>query len=168
MSPWSAPVPLDVARHDRKAFRCGTDALDHWVRRYAAQSHVAGTARVFVSTPVDDPTRIAGLYALAASSIVRAGATPAAAKGSPEPVPALLLGRLAVDERYRGQGLGAALLRDALLRCLAVADSVGIAVLLVHAQDEPARQFYEHFGFEAGALDSRTLMLRVKDIPRSV
>lgn len=161
---WAAPVPLETKVHDRQAFECGTPALDEWVKRYAAQSHAAGTSRVFVSAPLGEPSRIAGIYGLHLGGVSRAEATVAAAKGSPDPVPAVVLGRMAVDRKFQGLGLGSALLHDVLLRTLVIADNAGAKVLLVHAKDENAQSFYRHHGFEPSPIDAMTLMLLVQDI----
>lgn len=165
MSNWSAPVPLDITLHNRKAFTCGNEVMDAWVHRYAAQSHVAGTARMFASTPVGTPEAIAGFYTLSTGSVSRQAATALAAKSAPDPVPALLIGRMAVDLKHRGQGLGSGLLRDAMQRTLAVARNAGVKVLLVHVKDEAARDFYLHHEFDSSPIDDMTLMLLVQDIP---
>ena len=104
-----------------------------------------------------------GYYALAATSIQRADVTFRAAHGMPQPVPAVLLGRLAVSQKEQGQGLGRYLVRDAILRTLNAAAIVGVRVLLVHAASENVRLFYERLGFEPSPTDPLHLMLLLKD-----
>ena len=104
-----------------------------------------------------------GYYALAATSIQRADLTFRAAHGMPQPVPAVLLGRLAVSQREQGQGLGRYLVRDAIIRTLHAAAIVGVRVLLVHAASEDVRRFYGRFDFEPSPTDALHLMLLLKD-----
>ncbi len=162
----NAPVLLEPKRHQRSAFQSGNAELDKWMRRYANQSQAAGTTRVFVATPVREPAVIAGFYSLHLGAIERRRASAAAAQRAPDPVPAVVMGRLAVDDRFAGQGLGAGLLRDALERTLLVAAHAGARVFLAHAKDEQAKSFYAHHGFEASPVDPLTLILLVQDIPR--
>lgn len=162
---WNAPVLLDTKRHQRGAFSCGTADLDDWIKKYASQSQAAGTTRVFVATPLDDDTTIAGFYSLHLGSLERERGSVAAARRSPDPIPAVVMGRLAVDSTFAGQGLGEGLLRDALERTLLIAQHAGAKIFLVHAKDERATSFYLHFGFEESPLDALTLMLLVQDLP---
>ena len=104
-----------------------------------------------------------GYYALAATSIQRADLTFKAAHGMPQPVPAVLLGRLAVSQKEQAQGLGRYLVRDAIIRTLNAAAIVGVRVLLVHAASEDVRRFYERFDFEPSPTDPLHLMLLLKD-----
>lgn len=162
---WNTPVLLDPKRHQRGPFSCGTAELDDWIKKYASQSVAAGTTRVFVATPVEDATVIAGFYSLHLGSLERQRGSLAAARRSPDPISAVVMGRLAVDAKFTGQGLGEALLRDALERTLLIASNAGAKIFLVHAKDERAKSFYLHFGFEMSLLDELTLMLLVHDIP---
>lgn len=162
---WNTPVLLDPKRHQRRPFSCGSLELDDWIRKYASQSQAAGTTRVFVATPVEDDTIIAGFYSLHLGSLERQRGSLAAAGRSPDPIPAVVMGRLAVDSKFSGQGLGEALLRDALERTLLIASNAGAKIFLVHAKDEQAKFFYLHYGFEVSPFDELTLMLLVQDIP---
>jgi GNAT superfamily N-acetyltransferase len=142
--------------------------LDVWLRKYALQSVASGSARVFVINDAEQD-RVVGYHALSAASVTREQATSRAAKGMPRhPIPAGLLARLAVDASVQGRGLGAWLLRDAMLRTLSAAEEVGIRVMLVHAISEKAAQFYEHFGFERSPTDRLNLQMLIKDIRASV
>jgi GNAT superfamily N-acetyltransferase len=137
------PVALQ-ASHRTEDFHCGSLALDEWLRKHALQSHRSGGSRVFVTTETDSD--IAGYYALAAgrSSPVRLVRGLAAN----QPVPVVLLGRLAVDARHQGRHLGRSLLLDGMTRVLQAGELIGIRALLVHAIDERAREWYAQFGFE--------------------
>jgi GNAT superfamily N-acetyltransferase len=149
-------------------FDCGTESLNRWLQRHAGQAQGAGSARTYV---VHDEVqgRVVGYHAIAAASVTPDEATSRAARGMPRhPIPAILLARLAVDSSAQGRGLGAWLLRDAMLRTLSAADEVGIRVLLVHAIDERAAAFYERHGFEASATDALNLQMLVKDIRLAV
>jgi predicted N-acetyltransferase YhbS len=84
----------------------------------------------------------------------------------PDPVPVALLGRLAIDRCWQGSGLGAALLRDAVLRVVGAAGTIGVRALLVHAISDEAKAFYEHWGFQASAADSMTLMITIEEAKR--
>jgi GNAT superfamily N-acetyltransferase len=156
---YSTPRPIS-ADDDTSSFSSGDSALDEWLKRYALVNHTAGAARVFVTLR---DTQVVGYYALAATSIMRDDATERAAKAMPQPVPAILLGRLAISQKEQGHGLGKHLLRDAVTRTLLAAEAIGVRVLLVHAVSEDARQFYLHFGFEPSPTDPLHLMLLLKD-----
>ena len=113
--------------------------------------------------------RVVGYHALSAATVTHAEATERAAKGMPRhPIPAGLLARLAIDRSVQGQGIGAWLLRDAMLRTLSAAEEAGIRVMLVHAIDESAAAFYERFGFERSPTDRLNLQMLIKDIRAAV
>jgi GNAT superfamily N-acetyltransferase len=143
-----------------ESFDCGNEALDAWLRQRALRNEREDASRTYV---VVHEGRVIAYYALAVAAIPHAGATGRARRNMPDPIPAMLLARLAVDTAFQGHQLGANLLRDAIRRTLAAADIAGIRVLLVHAVDERARMFYEHFGFEASPTDELHLMLVLKD-----
>lgn len=158
--------PRPIAQDDDTSqFSCGDETLDRWLRRYALMNHVGGGARTYVTTRGG---KVAGYYALAATSIQRADATPRAAHGMPQPVPAVLLGRLAVSQKEQGRGLGRHLVRDAIIRTLNAAEIVGIRVLLVHAASEDVRRFYLRLDFEPSPTDPLHLMLLLKDARASM
>jgi GNAT superfamily N-acetyltransferase len=151
--------PFETADEARR-FSCGDDPIDQWLRRYAIANHFGGGARTYVT---HRDSRVVGYYALAAASIQRADATPRAAKAMPHPVPAILLGRLGVDRKESGQGIGTFLLRDAIIRTLNAADVIGVRDLLVHAASEDARNFYLKRGFDPSPTDPMHLMVLLKD-----
>lgn len=100
-----------------------------------------------------------GYYAMAAGAVAHQLATGGVRRNMPDPIPVIVLGRLAVDRHAQGIKLGGALLRDAVARAITVSQSAGVRALLVHAINERARQFYEHYGFQASPLNPMTLML---------
>lgn len=153
-----APQPL-AAAHLFNDFECGEPALDDWLRRRALHNPLNGASRTFVVA--DGENRVRGFYALAAGAVTHQEATSAVHRNMPDPVPVMVLGRLAVDRRAQGIHLGAALLQDAVRRTAAVAEHAGVRALLVHALHERARQFYEHYGFQAAPHHPMTLMLRL-------
>jgi len=138
-----------------------------WPTRYARQAAGSGSARTYVIVDTDQH-RVVGYHALTAAGIEREVATARVSKGLPRyPVPVVLLARLAVDLTVAGRGLGAWLLRDAMLRTLAAAGTIGVRALLVQAIDDDARNFYLRYGFEASPTDRLHLMILVKDIAAS-
>ena len=135
--------------HQRSRFRCGSDALDRYLRRQALQDARRNVSRVFVAVP-DALEEIAGCYTLSAGSVERETLTESAMKRLPRyPVPVALLGRLGVHRRWGGQGLGPALLIDALRRVLHASHVLAVCAVVVEAKDERAQALYEHFGFIA-------------------
>ena len=154
----SAPEPLS-ADHDLSAFECGEASLDDWLKRRALANQLSGASRTFVV--LDESRLVVGYYALAAGAVAHEHATGGVRRNMPDPIPVLVLGRLAVAQRAQGLQLGAALLRDAVLRAIAVSENAGVRALLVHALNQSARAFYERYGFQGSPLDPMTLMLRL-------
>lgn len=163
MPRFSDPQPLDN-EHRINGFDCGVGSLDIWLVKHARAAAGAGSARTYVVVDAEQE-RVVGYHALSVASIEHREATARARKGMPKhPIPAMLLARLAVDRTVQGKGIGAFLLRDAMNRALSVAEQAGIRLLLVHAANDEARAFYEHFGFEASSTDPANLQLLMKDI----
>lgn len=154
----SVPEPLTAA-HRVDAFACGEPSLDEWLRKRALANQASGASRTFVVT--DAFARVLGYYALAAGAVAHQAATSSVRRNMPDPVPVLVLARLAVDRQAQGVHLGAALLQDAVNRAIGVAQDAGVGALLAHALHEHARGFYEHYGFTPSALHPMTLMLRL-------
>jgi GNAT superfamily N-acetyltransferase len=152
------PQPLTAA-HRLEEFECGEPSLDEWLKRRALANQSSGASRTFVV--LDDSGRVRGYYALAAGAVSVESATGKVRRNMPDPVPVIVLGRLAVDRGTQGQRLGAALLQDAVKRAVAVSQDAEVRALLVHALHERARQFYEHFGFQPSPTHHLTLMLRL-------
>jgi GNAT superfamily N-acetyltransferase len=156
------PVEKLRAEHDLAGFDCGVPALNHFLARHSLASQQGHNAQTYVVTSTG---RVVAYYTLTAGSVGHAGATERARKGQPRhPIPVAILARLAVCCSAQGHGLGAGLLKDALLRVAGAADTIGIRAVLVHAKDDAARAFYEHFGFESSPTDAMHLMLIMKDI----
>jgi GNAT superfamily N-acetyltransferase len=161
------PEPLGDG-HVLDGFDCGRSSLNVWLSRYARQAAAVGSARTYVVVD-SDQARVVGYHALTAAAVETEGATPRAIKGMPRyPVPAVLLARLAVDGSVVGHGVGAWLLRDAMLRTVSAADAIGVRVMLVHALDDNARRFYLRHGLEPSPTDPLHLMILVGDIVASM
>ena len=154
-----APQPL-TADHQLNTFNCGETSLNEWLKRRALLNQSNGASRTFVV--VDESQLVMGYYALAAGAVHHQDATRSIRQNMPDPIPVMVLARLAVDIRTQGMQLGAGLLRDAVDRSLAVAKNTGVRALLVHALHERAKQFYLYFGFQASPVHPLTLMLRLK------
>lgn len=161
------PVALE-ASHRTEDFRCGVRSLDEWLRKHALQSHRSGGSRVFVTTETDPV--LAGYYALAAGAVMPRDSPARLVRGlaANQPVPVILLGRLAVDARHQGRHLGRSLLLDAMMRVLQAGELIGIRALLVHAVDESARDWYTQFGFERSPTHPLHLILLMKDLRATV
>ena len=153
-----APEQLSTG-HQIAAFACGEPTLDEWLKRRALGNQSSGASRTFVVT--DDERQVIGFYALAVGAVSHQDATRSVRQNMPDPIPVMVLARLAVDGRAQGMKLGAALLQDALQRCLLVSQNTGVRAMLVHALNDQARQFYEYFGFKASPVHPMTLMLRI-------
>lgn len=153
-----APQPL-MADHQCADFSCGEPVLDEWLKRRAMANQLSGASRSFVVA--DKAQRVYGYYALAAGAVSHQLATGGVRRNMPDPIPVLVLARLAVDTRAQGIKLGGSLLQDAVNRALSVAQNTGVRALLVHALHERAKQFYEYYGFQASPVDSLVLMLRL-------
>lgn len=159
MSGYSAPRPI-VAEDLVADFDCGESSLNDWLRKRALTNQATGASRCYVTCR---DSRVVGYYALAAGSVQRAAANPRVAKAMPEPIPVILLGRLAVDQKEQGHSLGEQLLRDAIARTVEAADIIGVRALLVHALNEQARNFYLRYDFEPSPTDPLHLLLLMKD-----
>ncbi|MEN9509365.1 MAG: hypothetical protein RLZZ621_1928 [Gemmatimonadota bacterium] len=155
---YAPPEPLR-GDHRLDDFACGEPVLDEWLKRRAMTNQLTGASRTFVV--VDDTQRVCGYYALAAGAVALQAATGSVRRNMPDPIPVMVLGRLAVDGRDKGMQLGAAMLRDALQRTVAVSEQAGIRALLVHALNDRAKAFYLRYGFQASPIDPMTLMLRL-------
>ena len=154
----SAPTLLTES-HDLELFQSGTDSLDQWLHRRARANQVSGASRTYV---VALEGRVVGYYCLSSGGLDLADAPGFIRRKMPDPIPVAVLSRLAVDQRWQGKGLGAALLQDAALRAAQAAAILGVRGLLVHAISEEAKGFYEHYGFAASPNNPMTLVLSLK------
>jgi predicted N-acetyltransferase YhbS len=159
----AAPEPL-IEHHDIEAFVSGVESLDHWIKRRALKNQVTGASRTFVSC---ESRSVIGYYALASSAITVDAAPGRFRRNMTDPIPVVVLGRLAVDRSLQGQGVGRALVRDAGHRVIQAADTIGIRGLIVHALSDDAKAFYEKVGFEPSPLDPMILMMTLADLKAS-
>ncbi len=158
------PKPL-AGRHSLKRFDCGTASLDLWLKKRALRNQTGGASRTFVAC---ENERVIAYYALASSAVGIDVATGKLCRNTPDPVPVVVLGRLAVDRAYQGQGLGRALVQDAGRRVVRAAVEIGIRGLIVHALDDSAHAFYRRLGFDPSPLHPMTLMITLADIRASL
>jgi GNAT superfamily N-acetyltransferase len=153
-----APAVLTTA-HRLDAFVCSDTSLTDWLRHRALKNHASGASRCFVVCEGDS---VVGYYALAAGSVEQARTPGNIRRNMPEPIPVMVLGRLAVHSGYAGLGIGAGLLKDAVLRSQRAAIDIGARALLCHAIDDAAKAFYLHHGFVASPVDALTVMLKLE------
>ncbi len=164
--PFLSAVELLGSSHDTSEFDCGKhNSLNEWLKRLAGMNQASGDTRTYV---VHRESKVVGYYSLAPGSISRKEATLRASKSAPDPIPVVLLARLAVDKHEQGQGLGPALLKDALLRAYSGGEIIGGRAVLVHAIDEAAAAFYRRYGFESCPGLELHLMLLMKDLRASL
>jgi len=146
--------------HCLTTFDCSEPVMNDWLKRRALGNQSTGASRTFVVT--DNAQVVRAYYALAAGAVDHAYAVSTIRRNMPDPVPVMVLGRLAVDRTCHGKGLGADLLQDAILRTARLAQEIGIRALVVHALHDQARRFYLHHGFSESAIDPLVLMLRIR------
>ncbi len=156
----SAPDLLSD-HHELEVFTSGVDSLDTWLKRRAKKNQATGASRTFV---VCDGWRVVAYYALASSAVAVVETSGRFRRNMPDPVPVVVLGRLAVDRSFQGNGIGRALVRDAGYRVIQAADTIGIRGLIAQAASAQAKTFYEHIGFEVSPLDPMTLMITLADL----
>jgi predicted N-acetyltransferase YhbS len=158
--PLARPEPL-AEIHELNDFFCGVTSLDDWLKRRARTNQVSGASRTYV---VADGPKVVGYYALASGAIATADSVGRFRRNMPEPIPVVVLGRLAVDRSQQGRGLGRALFRDCALRVAQAADTIGIRGIVVHAVSDHAKAFYQALGFDPSPTDPMTLMVTLADI----
>ncbi len=156
----SAPEAL-AEQHIVDAFDSGEKVLDEWLRRRAKPNQISGASRTFV---VCRGANVIAYYALAAGAIASNEAPGRPRRNMPDPIPVIVLGRLAVHRAEHGKRLGSLLLRDAVLRTRQAAQAAGIAGILVHAISEEAKRFYLHWGFMECPSNPLTLVVRMSDL----
>lgn len=152
--------------HDLSPFDCGKPVLNLWLQKYAWTNQQADSAKTYVAVARN---RIAGYYSLTSGAVQKQESPQRIAKGlANHPIGVVLLARLAIDASFQGHGLGKALLFDSLKRIDEAADIIGVRAVMVHAIDDDARRFYEHFEFERSPADPFQLMLLLKDLRRAI
>lgn len=155
----AAPEPLS-STHQLAEFISGEAVLDDWLKQRGSKNQALAAARTFVVCKTDTK-HVAGFYSLATGSVNHLEATGNLRRNMSDPIPVITLARLAVDVSFRGSGLGADLLHDAVLRCCRVAENIGVRAMMVHALTEEAKRFYLHHGFKASQIQERTLFLKL-------
>jgi GNAT superfamily N-acetyltransferase len=154
------PEPL-TEQHDTRTFACGVESLDIWLKRRALKNQATGASRTFVAC---SGRRVVAYYALASGAITVDEALGRFRRNMPDPIPTVVLGRLAVDRSAQGMGIGRALVRDAGLRVAQAAAMIGVRGLIVQAFSAEAKAFYERVGFDPSPLDSMTLMITLANL----
>lgn len=160
----AGPQPLST-HHQLDNFKSGELSLDDWLKRHALKNQTNGASRTYVICEED---AVIGYYCLAAGAIGHAEAPGTMRRNRPNPIPVLVLGRLAIDKEYQQQGLGTALLRDAILRALQAAEIAGVTALLVHALSENARRFYRSRGFVESPIKPMTMCLMLATAAKAI
>ncbi len=156
----SPPIPIGP-EHDLSNFESGEPVLDEWLKKRALKNHGSGASRCFVLCAGN---LVVGYYSLSAGAISHEAAPKAMRRNMPDPLPLLLLGRLAIDKHYHNRGLGSALLRDAMIRAVTVASGAGVFAILVHALSPEAKQFYLSRGFVESPLQPMTLNMTLATV----
>jgi GNAT superfamily N-acetyltransferase len=160
---YTPPEPIKP-EHDLETFDCGEPTLNDWLRKRALENE-SKASRTYV---VCCGKTVVGYYSLANGSVIRNDAPSKISYDMPDPIPVMVLGRLAVDINHQGQGIGKGLVKDAVLRTLQASEIAGIAAILVHAIDEEAKKFYvERCGFTPSPVHPLTLMVRLADVKKS-
>lgn len=147
--------------HEVANFDCGEPSLDQWLKTRAIKNNVSGASRCFV---ICDDKKVVGYYCLSAGAISRESAPKKMRRNMPDSLPVLVLGRLAIDKKYHNKGLGSALLRDAMIRSVSIAEDAGIFAILVHSLSEQAKRFYMSRGFVESPLQPMTLFMTIETI----
>ena len=160
----TAPEKLN-AQHILNKFSCGEEALNSWLKHRAHKNEETRASRTYV---VCADNQVIGYYSLAVGAVTHAQSSSKVRRNMPDPVPVMILGRLAVDTAWQGHGIGQALLRDALLRTVQVSEFVGIRAILVHALSEAAKQFYLAHGFHVSPIDPMMLMVTLHETERAL
>lgn len=157
---YAGPVLL-TSEHVITGFDCDKSTLNDWLTKRALANQETGATRTWVVIDEESGREnpVVGFYASCTGAVLREQAPKFMARNQPEQIPALVLARLAVDTKHRGNGLGAALLKHFMSIALQVNERVGVRLLLVHAKDEEASSFYSHYGFEASPIDDLVLMM---------
>jgi len=160
---WDLVIAPMNAAHDRAGFHCNVDALDYYIHKQAGQDIRRRISRIFVSVLSDDPKEVMGYYSLSTLSIELSQLPEKLARKLPKhPVPAALIGKLAVSKNAQRYGIGKMLLIDAIKRTLSVSDQIAIYAMVVDAINEKAKGFYEQFGFTRLNDDGPRLFLPLK------
>ena len=159
----TAPAPLTAA-HRFDGFRCAETELESWLKQRALKNQFEGASRTFVACANGE---VVGYYALSAGGVLHAQMPGSIRRNMPEPIPVVVLGRLAVHSDWGRRGIGAGLLKDAVLRTVRLSEEMGIRALLCHAINDDAKRFYLHHGFIESPIESMTVMLNIAKLARA-
>jgi GNAT superfamily N-acetyltransferase len=162
----SGPLRIEKLRREHRVegFDCGRELLNRFLVRFALANQQAGAAQTYLAMSGEE---VVGYYSLVVGEVAYDDAPGRLGKGlARHPIPLMLLARLAVGSGWQGRGIGAGMLKDAMRRTLQAADIAGIRAFAVNAKDEPARAFYEHFGFIPSPTDPLHLYVLIKDLKR--
>lgn len=160
MPGYTSPALL-TAEHNLDDFDCEEDSLNNWLKRKALKNQFSGASRTFV---VCHNNHVIGYYCLFAGAITQQNSPKKLRRNMPDPLPVLVIGRLAIDANHHNKGLGSALLRDAMLRAVTISEEVGVFAILVHALSPSAKQFYISRGFIESPVQPMTLMITMKTV----
>lgn len=167
MSEFCGKVVPVAGGHELSTFDCGEPELNEWLQKHSLSGAKSGSAQTFVAVNTDGA--VVGYYALTVQSVIAKSAPSRMSKGMPRhPIPVVLLARLAVDQKFKGQGIGAGILKNALLRCLNASKQMGVRAVIVDAKNDAARLFYQHFNFASFPDDANRLFLLIKDIEKMI
>lgn len=155
----SAPC-LIASTHDVTSFDCVDATLNDWLQRRAIKNENCGASRTFV---VCEDNTVIGYYSLSVGAIAREETSGKVRRNMPDPIPVMVLGRLAVDANWQAKQIGIGMLKDAIQRTIIVAEQAGIRALLVHALSDKAKSFYQHWGFHETPTNDITLMIRLDE-----
>ncbi|MFV2056737.1 MAG: GNAT family N-acetyltransferase [Thiohalomonadales bacterium] len=155
----NAPCPI-TATHDVTSFDCGDHTLNDWLKRRSIKNENISASRTFV---VCEDNTVIGYYSLAAGAITREETSGKIRRNMPDPIPVMVLGRLAVDSNWQGKHVGVGLLKDAIQRSIIVAQQAGVRAILVHAISKEAKGFYQHWGFHESPTNDMTLMVTLEE-----
>lgn len=155
------PPELLNEKHQVDAFASGAESLDSWLKQKALKNQLTGSSRVYVTC---QEKKVIAYYALASGAISADEAIGRLRRNTPTPLPIVILGRLAIDRTFQGKGIGRALVRDAGLRVLQAADTIGIRGMIAHAISDEAKTFYKQVGFSPSPLDPMLLMITLNDL----
>ena len=154
------PEPL-TEKHDLSEFDCGYNVLNEWLQKRAMKNEASGASRTFVITT---KKKVIGYYALASGSVERMEAPGSISRNMPNPIPVIILARLAIDKKYQSQRLGSSLLKDAIQRAVFVSKDIGVRALLVHTLNDEAKSFYQRYGFIESPIDNSVLYVSCKHL----
>lgn len=159
----SAPRPIERS-DDTAPFACGKEPLDTWLKQMAVRSE-GRSARTYV---ICVNARVVAYYCLATGAVRRVQVPSRVGRNTPDPVPVIILGRLAVDRQFHGRGIGSAILKDAFARILQASTVVGCRAVLVHALDDAAAAFYRQYGFIEYPASTRTFFLATETLAAAI